>query len=349
MERVRLTEYSHGGGCGCKIAPEYLERILGFDLIPTGDTVRKPLVGNATRDDAAIYDLGGGMGLLCTTDFFMPIVDDPFDFGRIAAANALSDIYAMGGSPLGAIAILGWPVKKLSTEAAQLVLKGACKKCEEAGIVVAGGHSIDNPEPIFGLAVNGLVDLACIKRNSTAEEGDLLFLTKPLGVGILSTAGKKEVLREEDYRRALEVMLKLNSVGARFGKFEGVRAMTDVTGFGLLGHLAEMCGASGLTAKLHFEEVPLLPNLEYYIERGCVTGGSVRNLKSYGHKVRARSEFERVVLSDPQTNGGLLVAVKPAAAADFKALVRTLGPGESVSLIGQFEGKHAEGPLVTLV
>jgi selenide,water dikinase len=293
MESVKLTKYSHGGGCGCKISPEYLDCILNFGLIPTGDNVKKPLVGNDTRDDAAVYDLGNGMGLVCTTDFFMPIVDDPFDFGRIAAANALSDIYAMGGSPLSAIAVLGWPVKSLSTEIAQTVLKGASKICEEAGIVIAGGHSIDNPEPVFGLAVNGLVDLGCMKLNSTAEPGDLLFLTKPLGIGILSTAGKKGILKEADQQQALEIMLRLNKAGERLGKLKAVKAMTDVTGFGLLGHLCEMCSVNNLEAKVYFEKIPLLPNLEYYLEQGCATGGGARNWKSYGHKIEAQGEFEK--------------------------------------------------------
>jgi selenide,water dikinase len=337
MQPIKLTQHSHGGGCGCKISPEHLDRILSFSLLPTGDDIKRALVGNDERDDAAIYDLGNGMGLLCTTDFFMPIVDDPFDFGRIAAANALSDIYAMGGSPICAIAILGWPIKHLSAEIAQAVLKGASEVCAEAGIAIAGGHSIDNPEPLFGLAVNGLVDINCIKRNSTAEQGDLLFLTKPLGVGILSTAGKKDILKADDRQRALEIMLRLNKVGERFGAFKGIKAMTDVTGFGLLGHLCEMCGVNRLAAKICFEKIPRLPNLEYYIELGCATAGGERNWKSYGHKVEIQGEFERIVLSDPQTNGGLLVAVNPVEVAKFETLMNDLELRDSVSLIGQLE------------
>jgi len=349
MEKVRLTQYSHGGGCGCKISPEYLNRILNFNLIPLDDNVKKPLVESSSRDDAAVYDLGNGQGLVCTTDFFMAIVDDPLDFGRIAAANALSDIYAMGGSPISAIAILGWPVKELSIEIARTVLEGASKMCQEAGIAIAGGHSIDNPEPVFGLAVNGLIDINCIKRNNTAEHGDLLFLTKPLGVGILSTAGKKGIIQEDDHRRALEIMLTLNKVGGRLGKLKGVKAMTDVTGFGLLGHLCEMCNGNELGAKLHFDKIPQLPNLKYYIEQGCTTGGGIRNWKSYGHKVKVRNEFERIVLSDPQTNGGLLVAVDPTAIANFEAFVKSLYLYDSIKHIGQFEKSTSDGIQVFFV
>lgn len=343
MEKVRLTQYSHGGGCGCKISPEYLDRILNFNLIPSDDNVKKPLVESSSRDDAAIYDLGNGQGLVCTTDFFMPIVDDPFDFGRIAAANALSDIYAMGGSPISAIAILGWPVKELSIEIARTVLEGASKMCQEAGIAIAGGHSIDNPEPVFGLAVNGLVDINCIKRNNTVEQGDSLFLTKPLGVGILSTAGKKGIIQEDDCRRALEIMLTLNKVGERLGKLKGVKAMTDVTGFGLLGHLCEMCSGNDLRAKLYFDKIPQLPNLKLYIEQGCTTGGGMRNWKSYGHKVKVQNEFERIVFSDPQTNGGLLVAVDPDEVANFETFINGLNLNDSVKLIGQVERSTADG------
>jgi selenide,water dikinase len=346
MEQVKLTKYSHGGGCGCKISPEYLDRILSFSLVPPNDDVKKPLIGNETRDDAAVYDLGNGSGLLCTTDFFMPIVDDPFDFGRIAAANALSDIYAMGGSPISAIAILGWPVKDLSVEIAQTVLKGASRTCMEAGIAIAGGHSIDNPEPLFGLAVNGVVNINCIKRNSTAEPGNLLFLTKPLGIGIFSTAGKRAILKDDDYQRALETMLRLNKAGEQFGQLNAVKAMTDVTGFGLLGHLCEMCSVNGLEAKVYFEKIPLLPNLEYYIDRECTTGGGKRNWKSYGHKVELQGEFESIVLSDPQTSGGLLVAVDPAEVANFETHIRDLKLSDSVNLIGQFEKKTTEGKQV---
>lgn len=342
MEKVRLTQYSHGGGCGCKISPEYLARILNFNLIPLDNNVKSPLIGNVSWEDTAVYDLGNGQGLLCTIDFFMPIVDDPFDFGRIAAANAISDIYAMGGKPISAVAILGWPVEKLSVEIASTVLEGASKMCQEAGIVIAGGHSIDNPEPIFGLAVNGLINLNCVKRNNTAEQGDLVFLTKPLGVGILSTAGKKGIIQEDDYRRALDIMLTLNKVGEHLGKLKGVKAMTDVTGFGLLGHLFEMCTPNSLKAKLYFEKIPILPNLKYYIEQGCTTGGGIRNWKSYGHKVRVRNEFERIVLSDPQTNGGLLIAVDPAEVANFETLINSFTPNDSMTLIGQIERSAAD-------
>jgi selenide,water dikinase len=254
----------------------------------------------------------------------------------------------MGGTPIGAIAVLGWPVKELSLEIAQTALKGASEKCHEAGIVVAGGHSVDNPEPVFGLAVSGLVDLSCLKLNSTAREGDLLFLTKPLGVGILSTAGKKGVLRASDRRRALEIMLKLNSVGRDLGQVKAVRALTDVTGFGLLGHLSEMCSASGLAATLYFEKIPLVDDLRYYIQKGCTTGGGKRNWESYAHKVRVADEFAQVALSDPQTNGGLLVAVDPGELRTFEAIIRQHDLGDALGAIGHLQRKSNDRPEIVV-
>jgi len=313
---IRLTQYSHGAGCGCKISPAILDKILHSNLNFSTDP--RLLVGNDKRDDAAVWDLGDGNALISTTDFFMPIVDDAFDFGRIASANAISDVYAMGGRPILAIAILGWPVDKLPPEAAQKVLEGARTICAEAGIPLAGGHSIDCPEPVFGLAVNGLVPAKHVKRNSTATEGCLLYLTKALGVGILSTAQKKGLLAEEDAAIALRSMVTLNKLGETLGKLDAVKAMTDVTGFGLLGHLSEMCEGSGLSATIDPAKIPTIPSIHYYLEKGCIPGGTVRNWASYGHKVRLASEHQKFLLADPQTSGGLLVAVTPEGAPELE-------------------------------
>src|SRR6185503_9399945 len=270
---IKLTQYSHGAGCGCKISPAILDTILHSTVKQTVDA--RLLVGNDTRDDAAVFDLGNGMALISTTDFFMPIVDDAYDFGRIASANAISDVYAMGGKPVLAIAILGWPVDKIPAEAAQKVLEGARAVCAEAGITLAGGHSIDCPEPVFGLAVNGLVIPGHLKKNSTAEVGCQLYLTKSLGVGVLSTAQKRGVLRPEDAAIALASMVTLNKLGETFGQWDSVKAMTDVTGFGLLGHLAEMCEGSGVSAVLKYDSVPVIGSLSRYLEEGCIPGGTV--------------------------------------------------------------------------
>jgi len=283
------------------------------------------LVGNDQRDDAAVLDLGNGTALISTTDFFMPIVDDAYDFGRIASANAISDVYAMGGRPVLAIAILGWPIDKLPPEVAQRVLEGSRAICGEAGITLAGGHSIDCPEPVFGLAVNGLVDIPHLKQNSTATPGCRLYLTKALGVGILSTAQKKGLLRPEDAAIALKSMVTLNKLGETFGRLDGVKAMTDVTGFGLLGHLAEMCEGSGLSALITFDKVPVISSLPHYLLQGCFPGGTQRNWNSYGHKVSALSDEQRYVLADPQTSGGLLVAVAAEEAAAFEKLLEEEG------------------------
>ncbi len=320
---IRLTEYSHGAGCGCKIAPRLLDEILkSHSPIPADP---KLLVGNSSRDDAAVYDLGNGTSVISTTDFFMPIVDDPFVFGRIAATNAISDIYAMGGRPLMAIAVFGWPIDKLGPEPARRVIDGGRKACCDAGIPLAGGHSIDAPEPIFGLAVTGIVENACITRNNTAEPGCRLYLTKPLGIGILTTAQKQRKLLPEHESVAPETMCRLNDVGAELGRDAGVKAMTDVTGFGLLGHLLEVCEGSGVMARLHYEAIPKLPNVERYLEQGCSPGGAQRNFESYGHKVGALPENWRKILCDPQTSGGLLVAVAPDAEQSFAAVTREFG------------------------
>ena len=322
-EPIRLTQYSHGAGCGCKISPKVLEVILAGSGAQNLDP--KLWVGNASKDDAAVYALDDERGVVSTTDFFMPIVDDPFDFGRIAATNAISDIYAMGGDPLMAIAILGWPVNLLPAEVAREVIRGGRAVCDAAGIPLAGGHSIDAPEPIFGLAVTGVVNKQHMKRNDTASAGCKLYLSKPLGIGILTTAEKKAKLREQDVGLARDWMCTLNKPGSRFGKLAGVRAMTDVTGFGLLGHLVEMADGAGLTAQLDYAAVPRLPGVEHYLAEGCVPGGTLRNFDSYGEKIAPISEEQRNLLCDPQTSGGLLIAVSAEGEAEFLAVAAELG------------------------
>ena len=322
-EPIRLTQYSHGAGCGCKISPKVLDVILAESGVQALDP--KLWVGNASRDDAAVYALDEERGVVSTTDFFMPIVDDPYDFGRIAATNAISDIYAMGGDPLMAIAILGWPINVLAPEVAREVIRGGRAVCAEAGIPLAGGHSIDAPEPIFGLAVTGVVSKRHLKRNDTATAGCRLYLTKPLGIGILTTAEKKAKLRAEDVGLARDWMCTLNKPGSRFGKLAGVTAMTDVTGFGLLGHLVEMADGANLTAQLDYAAVPRLPGVDYYLAEGCVPGGTLRNFDSYGEKIAPITDEQRDLLCDPQTSGGLLVAVTPEGEAEFLTVAAELG------------------------
>ncbi|MBU1284823.1 MAG: selenide, water dikinase SelD [Gammaproteobacteria bacterium] len=322
-EPIRLTQYSHGAGCGCKISPKVLDVILAGSGAQNLDP--KLWVGNASRDDAAVYALDDERGVVSTTDFFMPIVDDPYDFGRIAATNAISDIYAMGGDPLMAIAILGWPVNLLPPEVAREVIRGGRAVCDEAGIPLAGGHSIDAPEPIFGLAVTGVVLKRHMKRNDTATAGCQLYLSKPLGIGILTTAEKKAKLRSEDVGLARDWMCTLNKPGSRFGKLAGVTAMTDVTGFGLLGHLVEMADGADLTAQLDYAAVPRLPGVDYYLAEGCVPGGTQRNFESYGEKIAPITQEQQNLLCDPQTSGGLLIAVSPEGEAEFLAVAAELG------------------------
>ena len=340
MENIKLTQYSHGAGCGCKISPKILDEILHSSFsMPDNDRL---LVGNHSKDDAAVYDLQNGSALISTTDFFMPIVDDPYNFGRIASANAISDVYAMGGNPIMAIAILGWPINVLPPVVARRVIEGSKSICLEAGIPLAGGHSIDSPEPIFGLAVNGLVAIENLKQNNTAKKGDVLLLTKKLGVGILTTAEKKNQLREEDKLLAANQMMQLNKVGAALGKIKGVHAMTDVTGFGLLGHLIEMAEGSGLSAWVDFSKVPLITDhLVEYVDMGAVPGGTNRNWDSYGQKVRleniSAAHLHKSILADPQTSGGLLIAVDKDSLAEVIAILnennlteRTIPIGEMV-------------------
>ncbi|MFC3283252.1 selenide, water dikinase SelD [Litchfieldella rifensis] len=320
MSAIRLTQYSHGAGCGCKIAPDVLDGILA--KAGPGASHARLIVGNQGREDAAVYDLGDGRGVIATTDFFMPIVDDPFDFGRIAATNAISDVYAMGGTPIMALGILGWPLDKLGADIAGDVVAGAQAVCRELGLALAGGHSIDAPEPIFGLAVNGLVDLEHLKLNKGAQVGDLLYLTKPLGVGMLTTAEKKGLIQPGHQGLARETMLKSNDIGAQLARIQGVHAMTDVTGFGLAGHLAEVCEASGVAARIDFKRLPRLAQAEAYRRQGAVPGGSERNRHALGTKLPPMDEAHWQWLCDPQTSGGLLLSVHPSWEDDVERIGR---------------------------
>ena len=333
LPTIKLTKYSHGAGCGCKISPKILDQILASNITtPDND---KLIVGNHSKDDAAVYDLGNGTALISTTDFFMPIVDDPFEFGRIASANAISDVYAMGGKPILAIAILGWPINTLSPDIAQKVIEGSRSICMEAGISLAGGHSIDSPEPIFGLAVNGLVPIENIKQNNQANAGDMLFLTKALGVGILTTAEKKGILQEKHKGLAAKQMMQLNKVGEAIGKIKGVSAMTDVTGFGLLGHLVEMAEGSGVSAVIDFAHVPVITSeLKNYVDQKSVPGGTGRNWESYGSKIGSVTDYQQSILADPQTSGGLLIAVHPAAVEEVKIILTQNGLESFITPVG---------------
>jgi selenide,water dikinase len=337
-ELIKLTQYSHGAGCGCKISPAILDTILHSPVKHLADP--RLLVGNDTRDDAAVFDLGNGTALISTTDFFMPVVDDAYDFGRIASANAISDVYAMGGKPVLAIAILGWPVDKIPAEAAQKVLEGSRAVCAEADITLAGGHSIDCPEPVFGLAVNGIVDIKNLKKNSTAVAGCRLYLTKALGVGILSTAQKRDLLKPEHAAIALQSMCALNKAGEAMGRMPEVKAMTDVTGFGLLGHLAEMCEGSSLQAVIEFDKVPKMDGIDEYLDLGCIPGGTNRNWASYGHKISPLTGRQKNILADPQTSGGLLIAVHTADLGAFELVLKNNGVDERYIVpIGWLEHK----------
>lgn len=332
MKNIKLTQYSHGAGCGCKISPKVLDTILHSEM--KKEIFPNLLVGNDTKDDAAVYDLGNGSAIISTTDFFMPIVDDPFTFGQIAATNAISDIYAMGGKPLLAIAILGWPIDKLPPEVAQKVLEGGRATCADAGIPLAGGHSIDNPEPIFGLAVTGIVDNKLLKKNNNAKEGTKLFLTKPLGVGILSTAQKKGVLEAEHKEIAPKLMTQLNKIGEQLSKISGVTAITDVTGFGLLGHLSEVCEGSNLSAHINFDKIPVIPEVYKYVDMECIPGGTHRNWSSYGEKIDLTDDLHKTILCDPQTSGGLLIAVADESEREVKELLRESNmPHESFGIL----------------
>lgn len=333
METVKLTQYSHGAGCGCKISPSVLDEILKTDF--PKQNFPELLVGNESKDDASVYDPGDGNCIISTTDFFMPIVDDAFTFGQIASVNAISDVYAMGGKPLLALAILGWPIGKLSAELAQQVLDGARAVCEKAGIPLAGGHSIDSPEPIFGLAVTGAVRKENLKKNNTATAGCLLYLTKPLGVGIITTAQKRGLAEAIDLEEAVKWMTELNTPGYEFGKLPYVKALTDVTGFGLLGHLIEVCEGSGLSAEIGYAQIPLLKNLDSYTSRFIYPDNTMRNWQGYEKKVSGIGAESLLTLCDPQTSGGLLVCVDATSQNDFEA--RTgLKPIGKLTTKGQF-------------
>ncbi|MCA1768340.1 MAG: selenide, water dikinase SelD [Idiomarina sp.] len=320
------------------MSPQVLSTILQSKLDIAADP--KLLVGNNTRDDAAAYDMGNGQVVLSTTDFFMPICDDPFDFGRIAATNAISDIYAMGGKPLMAIAIFGWPINKLPAEVAQQVIDGGRQACADAGIMLAGGHSIDAPEPIFGLAVTGQVEKQKLKQNDTARSGDVLMLTKPLGVGILTTAQKQKKLLPEHNGIAIETMCQLNHIVSVLADLEGVHAMTDVTGFGLAGHLIEMAEGADLYAKVQFDNIPTLPHVHDYLRQGCIPGGSLRNFDSYGQHIGPIPEHKRNLLCDPQTSGGLLISVAKEKVETLHQICRE--HNQSIYVIGELSHHESQ-------
>ncbi|MDB5823928.1 MAG: selD [Herminiimonas sp.] len=333
--KIKLTSFSHGGGCGCKIAPGVLAEILKNS---TGFPVPKELmVGIETADDAAVYKLNDEQALIATTDFFMPIVDDPYDFGRIAATNAISDVYAMGGTPIMALALVGMPINQLPVEVIGRIIQGGESICAEAGIPIAGGHTIDSVEPIYGLVVLGLVHPSKVKRNADARAGDKLILGKPLGVGILSAALKKDALDDAGYAAMIANTTKLNKPGRALSDMASVHALTDVTGFGLLGHLLELARGAGLTAKLSMQSIPLLPNVQRLAEEGYVTGASGRNWEGYGRDVAlsdAITPSQQMLLTDPQTSGGLLVSCDPSAVDEVLALFRREG-FEHAAVIGE--------------
>jgi len=339
-EKIKLTQYSRGAGCGCKISPQVLEEILQSQFTFPDN---KLLVGNSSKDDAAVFDLEDGNALISTTDFFMPIVDDAYDFGQIASANAISDIYAMGGKPILAIALLGWPVEKLPASLAKKVLEGARNICAKAGITLAGGHSIDSAEPFFGLAVNGIVAINNLKKNNTAREGDVIFITKPIGVGILSTAQKRNVLKEEHSKILTEQLISLNTIGEDLGKIKGVTAMTDVTGFGVAGHLIEMAEGSNLSTELYYSRLCIIEGAREYLSQRIIPDATYRNWNSYSKKI----SFEKGVnvmeafsiLPDPQTNGGLLIAVNPDSVSEVEEVLKQNGLEKFSKPVGTFISK----------
>ena len=341
-EKVRLTQYSRGAGCGCKIAPAVLQEMLKTNSEELSHI--NLLIGNSSNDDAAVFDIGDGNAIISTTDFFMPIVDDAFDFGRIASANAISDVYAMGGKPLMAVAILGWPIEKLSTALAQQVLEGARAICAKAGIPLAGGHTIDTVEPMFGLAVTGIIKKQNIKQNNSAKEGDLLFITKPIGLGILATAQKRNVLTEEHAKNMIVKMTQLNSFGEKLGAIPGVTAVTDVTGFGLLGHCVEMAEGANLSLELYYSRIPVIEGAKEYLAQKVVPDSTYRNWNSYSTK----TAFEKGVnvmeafslLPDPQTNGGLLFSVNETSVEEIIEALKTNGYEDYIIPIGKFTEKN---------
>ena len=333
--QVRLTQFSHGGGCGCKIAPGVLEQILAKTapgLIP-----KQLLVGIETSDDAAVYQINERQAIVATTDFFMPIVDDPFDFGAIAATNAISDVYAMGGQPLFALALVGMPVNQIPLEVIRKILEGGESVCARAGIPIAGGHTIDSVEPIYGLVAIGLVDPKNLKRNAGAKAGDKLILGKPIGVGIISAALKKGRVDNAGYKAMIAATTQLNTPGTKLGTLEGVHALTDVTGFGLLGHLLEIAKGSKAAARLDWNAIPLLPGAYDFAREGIATGASGRNWTGYGGRVALGARIgdaEKALLTDPQTSGGLLVACAPESTEEVLKIFRSEGFGEA-AIVGE--------------
>ena len=346
MEKTRLTQFSKGSGCGCKIAPADLQDILA--KVGSSDMESPGLiVGNGAMDDAAVMKFSEDQYVVSTTDFFTPIVDDASDFGQIAAANAISDVYAMGGKPIMAVGILGWPIEQLGPDLAAEVIKGSREICNKAGIPLAGGHSIDSKEPFFGLAVTGIVSKDNLKRNNGAKAGDTLFLTKPLGSGILSTAMKRGIAKDEDTKLLLSELKKLNTVGFELGKLPAVNAMTDVTGFGLLGHLIELCEASGLRGDVQFDDVPKYPEtvLKPYLDQFVMPDNTMRNFKAYGSKATKLSALQLQILCDPQTNGGLLLSV--SAGSENEVIETCAANGIAIQKIGSLRAL-IDGPVVTV-
>jgi selenide,water dikinase len=341
-ENIKLTKFSHGAGCGCKISPAMLDDLLKSNI--PSPPFPNLLIGNLAKDDAAAYDLGDGTSVLSTTDFFMPIVDDPFDFGRIAAANAISDIYAMGGKPLMAISIFGWPIDLLPSKIGQQVIEGGRKICHDANIPLAGGHSIDSPEPIFGLAVTGLIKNKFLKTNQNAKSDCQIFLTKSIGVGILSTALKQNKLSDLELKNLINSMTTLNQVGTQFAELETVTTMTDITGFGLLGHLIEVCESSNIKATIDYNKLPILDGVINHLKQGFLPGGTTRNFDSYGHKVNGLTTQEKkYIMCDPQTSGGLLVFVKNNSIDSFlkvakqnKLILESIGFTQKLSTADKF-------------
>ena len=338
----KLTSLAHGGGCGCKIAPSVLQDIMAS--VPAGIVPPQLLVGTEASDDAAVYRLNDQQAVVATTDFFTPIVDDPHDFGRIAATNAISDIYAMGGTPILALALVGMPLDKLPLETIGRILEGGASVCRDAGIPIAGGHSIDVVEPIYGLVALGLVHPDQVKKNAAARAGDVLILGKPLGIGILSAALKKELLSADGYARMVQLTTQLNRVGAQLAAMPGVHAMTDVTGFGLLGHLLEMCRGSGLAASVDYAAVPMIGEAVALAQQGIATGASTRNWASYGAEIvlpDGTPEWKQKLLCDPQTSGGLLVSCAPEAAQEVLDVFRQAGFADA-AIVGQLEEGDAK-------
>jgi len=345
MEKPKLTQFSHGSGCGCKIAPADLEAILNG--VSKSDRVYPNLlVGNGRNDDAAVLEIDNGQCIISTTDFFTPIVDDATAFGKIAAANAISDVYAMGGTPVMAVGILGWPIELLGAEIAAEVISGAQSICTDAGIPLAGGHSIDSREPFFGLSVTGLVEKSNLKTNNTAQVGDLIYLTKPIGTGILSTAMKRGISKPEQDELLINELCKLNTIGRELSKIDGVNALTDVTGFGLLGHLVEVCQASKVQAKLQWDMVPTYPMeiLKTFLDQFVMPDNTMRNFKAYSKYASELSAAQLQLLCDPQTNGGLLFTVSETAKKDVETTLKQAG--KEIHLIGRIELIQEGAPTV---